>query len=156
MFRTNNRIWRKGLVCKSSSVASNQVIWQTRWYNKRILIKDYSVPWDFSWIENYKLSHRKYLFGRLCSLKGSYRPKNTSSFFTLSKLKWLTNCQNQLVCYRCSLLRWMFFIPCDNWKTWFFIKVCRYYWIFSTAILLLSLKKVFWIERSLYFTLSPQ
>ena len=26
-----------------------------RWYNKRILIKVYSVPWDFSWIENYKL-----------------------------------------------------------------------------------------------------
>ena len=26
-----------------------------RWYNKRILIKGYSVPRDFSWIENHKL-----------------------------------------------------------------------------------------------------
>ena len=51
MFRRNNRIWRKGLVCKSSIVAYIT----TRWYNKRILIKGYSVPGDFSWIENYKL-----------------------------------------------------------------------------------------------------
>ena len=49
-------IGRKSLVCKSSNVASNQVIWQTRWYNKRILKKGYSVPRDFSWIENYKLN----------------------------------------------------------------------------------------------------
>ena len=28
---------------------------QTRWYNKRMLTKGYSVPRDFSWIENYKL-----------------------------------------------------------------------------------------------------
>ena len=28
---------------------------QTRWYNKRILRKGYSVLRDFSWIENYKL-----------------------------------------------------------------------------------------------------
>ena len=38
-------------LCKASSVASNQ----TRWYNKRILRKSYSIPRDFSWIENYKL-----------------------------------------------------------------------------------------------------
>ena len=55
MFWRDNRIWRKGLICKSSSIASNQVIQQTRWYNKRILIKGYSVPSDFSRIENYKL-----------------------------------------------------------------------------------------------------
>ena len=57
MFPRNNRIWCKGLVCKSSSVASIQVIWQTRRHNKRILRKGYSVPQDFSWIENYKLYH---------------------------------------------------------------------------------------------------
>ena len=55
MFQRNNIIWRKGLVCKSSRVASNQVIQRNRWYNKRILIKGYSVPQDFSWIKNYKL-----------------------------------------------------------------------------------------------------
>ena len=25
-----------------------------------------------------------------------------------------------------NLLRWMFFIPCDNWKTLFFIEICHY------------------------------
>ena len=31
-----------------------------RWYNETILIKGYSVPWDFSWIENYKLIRRTF------------------------------------------------------------------------------------------------
>ena len=54
LFRRKNTIWRKGLVCKSYSAVSNLVIQQTRWYNKRILRKGYSVPQDFSWI--FKLS----------------------------------------------------------------------------------------------------
>ena len=33
------------------SIASNQA----RWYNKGILRKGYSVPREFSWIQNYKL-----------------------------------------------------------------------------------------------------
>ena len=45
----NNKIWRKGLICKSSTVTSNQVI------NSRILRKGYSGSRDFSWIKNYKL-----------------------------------------------------------------------------------------------------
>ena len=60
MFQRNNRVLRKDLVCKSPTVASNQVIHQTRWYNKRILRKDYSAPRDFSWIENYKLNRDLY------------------------------------------------------------------------------------------------
>ena len=32
----------------------------------------------------------------------------------------------QYICYCCNLLRWMFFILCDNWKTLLFIKVHRY------------------------------
>ena len=52
MFSRNNRIWRKGLVFKEYSVASNQ----TRWYNNRILRTVCSVPWDVSWIQNYKLN----------------------------------------------------------------------------------------------------
>ena len=58
MFRRKYRILRKGLIYKSSSVASNQMIYKTRWYNKRIFIKGYSVPREFSWIENYKLTRR--------------------------------------------------------------------------------------------------
>ena len=54
MFQWSNRIWCKGLVWKSSIVPSNQVIQWTRWYSKRILIKNYSVPREFSWTENYK------------------------------------------------------------------------------------------------------
>ena len=37
-----------------------------------------------------------------------------------------------------NLLRWMFFIPCHNWKTLFFIQICCYLWLMR------SLKEVFW------------
>ena len=47
MFWRNDKIRRKGLVWKLSSDASNQVIQQIRWYNKRILRRDYSVPQIF-------------------------------------------------------------------------------------------------------------
>ena len=49
----------------------------------------------------------------------------------------------QSVCYCYNLLRWMFFILCDNWTTLLFMKVCRYFEIFLSAMLLLSLKPVF-------------
>ena len=66
----------------------------------------------------------------------------------------------QCVCYRCNFLRWMFFIPCDSWKPLFLTKVCRYFEILSTTILLLSLKHVFWKKTVFYVfygrsTISP-
>ena len=60
----------------------------------------------------------------------------------------------QCVCYWYNLLRWMFFILCDNWKTLLFIKVYRYCGIFLYAMLLLSLKPVFW-KKSVFYALSP-
>ena len=44
----------------------------------------------------------------------------------------------------------MFFVPCDSWQTLFFPKVCRYYEIFTTAILLFSLKQLFWKKFVFY------
>ena len=52
-------IWFNGKASFASRPVSRLINWlgdTTRWYNKRILIKGYSVPLDFSWIENYKLS----------------------------------------------------------------------------------------------------
>ena len=82
-------------------------------------------------------------------------------FLSLSKSKRLTNLWKQqlqkiflqCVYYRCNLLWWMFFVPCDNWKTLFFLKVCRYCEIFSTAILSFSLKQVFW-KKSVFYAIS--
>ena len=49
----------------------------------------------------------------------------------------------QSVCYWYNLLRWMFFILCDNRKALFFIKVYLCSDIFLTIMLLLSLKNEF-------------
>ena len=54
--------------------------------------------------------------------------------------------------FRCNLLRLMFFVPFDNWKTLFFLKVCRYCVIFSTARLSFSLKQVFWKKSVFHVT----
>ena len=107
---------------------------------------------------------KQYLFGLIFSIKlkeDSYRPKYTSSFLICPNLNdsqtfKSSSCKNgflQCVCYRCNLLRWMFFVPCDNWKTLFFLKVCRYCEIFSTAILSFSLKQVFW-KKSVFYVIS--
>ena len=47
----------------------------------------------------------------------------------------------------------MFFTPCDNWKTLSSVNVCRSFEIFSTVILLLSLKQVFW-QKSVFYVIS--
>ena len=68
------------------------------------------------------------------------------------------SCKNpflQCLCYCYNLLRWMFFILCNNWKTLLFMKVCHYSEIFLSAMLLLSLKPVFW-KKSTFYALSPQ
>ena len=41
-----------------------------------------------------------------------------------------------------DLLRWMFFIPYGNWKTLFFLKVCRNFVIFLIAIFLFALNRI--------------
>ena len=90
-------------------------------------------------------SHKQYQFGFLFSIKvkeDSYRPNYILSFLICPNLNdsqtfKSSSCKIfflQCVCYRCNLLRWMFFVPCDNWKTLFFLKVCRYCETFSTAI----------------------
>ena len=56
----------------------------------------------------------------------------------------------QCVCYRCNLLRWMFFISCGSWKTLLLIKVCRQFATLLTAILLLFLKQVF-CKKSVFY-----
>ena len=58
------------------------------------------------------------------------------------------------VYYRGNLLWWTFFNPCDNLKTLFLLKVCLYFEIFSTIILLLSLKQVFWRKSVFYVILA--
>ena len=117
-------------------------------------------------------SHKRYLFRRLCSIKAkkTHPDQNTLQVLLLcsnqndSQSFKSSSCSVyvcvicihvflQCVCCRCNLLQWMFFIPCDYWKT-FFTKVCRYFEIFSTAILLLYLKQVFW--KKPYFTLFLQ
>ena len=60
MFRGYNRIWPGGLVCGSSSVASDGAVWLAGWYSEGDLIGGYSVPRGFSWIGDYKLELDKF------------------------------------------------------------------------------------------------
>ena len=53
-----------------------------------------------------------------------------------------------------NLRRWKFFIPCDNWKALLFIKVYRFSEVILTAMVMLSLKPVFW-KKTVLYALSP-
>ena len=48
------------------------------------------------------------------------------------------------------LLRWVLFIPCDNWKTLFLYKFLVTQQFGETAIILCSLKQVFWKKSAFY------
>ena len=107
-------------------------------------------------------SHKQHLFGLFFfsfKAKGdSYRPKYTSSVIICSNLNGLQtfkisswkNIFLQCSCYRCNLIRWMFFVPRDSWKALFFLKVYRYCEIFTTAVLSFSFKQVFWKMSVIY------
>ena len=72
--------------------------------------------------------------------------KDSQPFKSSSCEKLFVHC----ACYRCNLLRWIFFIPFDNWKSLLFVKVCSYFEILSAVILHLSLKQVFWKKSAFY------
>ena len=53
-----------------------------------------------------------------------------------------------------QLVSMIFFTPCDNWETLFFIKVFRYSEVFFESLCCCSLRKKFW--KKSVFTLSTQ
>ena len=89
MFWRNSSFWQIGLVCKASSVVSHQ----TRWHNKRILIKDYSVSRDFPWIENHKLNLQLI----------------TCTYFAIVLLFYLAGCSLHLVLLKNTLSHFSFY-----------------------------------------------
>ena len=109
-------------------------------------------------------SHKQYLFGLLFSIKvkeDSYRPKYTSSFLicpnrndsqTFKSSSYKKNFLQYYFIDANCFYKWVF-APCDNWKMLFFLIFCPYCEIFSTAILLLSLKQVFW-KKSIFYSIS--
>ena len=68
-----------GFVVKAS-FASRPLSRLIRWYNKRILRKGYSIPQDFSWIENYKLYGWYFFFVTLLFCQFTVSHTNTSIF----------------------------------------------------------------------------
>ena len=75
-----------------------------------------------------KLYHKFFL---LCLKKSLSQTFESSSCKTLPP-----KCQ----CFWCSLLLWIFFIPCYNCKAIFFIQIFCYPEVFITVVLLGSLK----------------
>ena len=92
MFRRNNMIWRKGIVCKASSVASPQ----TRWYIKRMLTKDCSAPRGFSWIQNYKLIWLA-IVTWYCYFTTRGILEKTWNYGSVSTNNWSSQCSSQWI-----------------------------------------------------------
>ena len=109
-------------------------------------------------------SHKQYLCGLLFyrNVKRTHAGQTILYFFVLSPKRndWQTfkcNRSNkpflQCVCYWYDLLRWMFFILCDNWKKLLFKKFSVTLRTFPTTMLLVSLKEVFQ-KRSIIYVIS--
>ena len=76
--------------------------------------------------------------------------RNVSQTFESSSCE---NLSPKCVCYWYSLLRSIFFVPCDNWKTLFFIQIHCYPEVFCNhhVALLRFLKQVFWKKSVFHF-----
>ena len=100
-------------------------------------------------------SYKEYLYGVLFSrtVKKTHTDQSIlATFFVLllkrsdSQTFKYSSSKNpflQCVCYCYNLLRLMFFILCDNWKTLFSIKLSVTLKAFPSTMLLRSLKEVF-------------
>ena len=85
-------IWRKGIVCKASSIASPQA----RWYIERMLTKYYSAPRGFSWIENYKLIWLA-LVTWCCYFTTQGILEKTWNYGSVSPNNWFSQCSSQWI-----------------------------------------------------------
>ena len=122
-------------------------------------VKHWQIQLNISMQQIKFTSHKQYLFGRL----SSGNPKKThtdqsilqASFFNLKRNDSQTakKLLSSLHTIDTNLLRWMLFIPFDNWNSILFVKVCRHFEILSTPILQLSLKQVFW-KKSVFYVIS--
>ena len=72
--------------------------------------------------------------------------KHSQAFKNRSFKKCFLHC----VCFLASM---NLFISRDDWKKLLFIKVYRYYSVFSSAMLLLSLKYILW-KKSVFYVIS--
>ena len=108
----------------------------------------------YKWITKFS-SHKHYLFGLLFSRNAKKTHINQSILLTfllclkrnVSLALKSSSCNKafpKCVYHGYNLLRWMFFIPCDNWKTFFLYKLIVAQKFGVTGMLLRSLKQVFW------------
>ena len=87
-------------------------------------------------------SHKEYLFGLLFS----------------ENVKKIDDDQKSVqeeTTHKPSKVYYLRFIPCDNWKTLFFMKVIKFYRTFFNYYVLAFFEKVIWKKYAFYF-LSPQ
>ena len=111
-------------------------------------------------------SDKHYLFGLLFSRNAKKTHTDQSILPTfilcLKRNVWQTlkgsSCKEvfpKCVYHGYNLIRWIFFIPCGNWKTFFFIQLNDIHRFGVTAMLLGSLKQVFW-KKSIDSTVTLQ
>ena len=119
----------------------------TRWYNKKIFIKDYSVPGDFSWIENYKLTCLFVIFEPLSYCfeekigfdeKASFTSRPLSRLISwynklcdITKEFWEKAIQFHGTFHGLKITNWCKKIPCymrDSTCRWFIVKKAKIFW----------------------------
>ena len=108
--------------------------------------------WTNVYIRKTKLSsYEQYLFGLSFSSNAKKAHIDQITLQLLPRLKKASHKASKAeklfcksLCYWYSLLRLMFFIPCDNWKNIFYTNLSLPRGFLVTARLLFSLKQVFW------------
>ena len=112
-------------------------------------------------------SHKHCLFGLLFSRNAKKTHTDQSILLTfllclkrnVSQTLKSSSCKKvftKCVYHGYNLLRWMFFVPCDNWKTFFFIQTYRYPEVWCNRHVATLFETSIWKEVRILYSLFPQ
>ena len=74
------------------------------------------------------------IIGKKPQNKTKQNKKTTTGTTTTTTTKWLKELRNHIGRNHINLLRWIFFVLRDNWKTLSFLKLCRYWDFFNRYV----------------------
>ena len=106
-------------------------------------------------------SHEHYIFGLLCSRNAKKTHTDQSILLTfilcrkrnVSQTLKSSSCKKvfpKCVYHGHNLLRWIFFIPSDNWKTFFFIQTYDYPEVWFNRYVAALIETIFWKKFAFY------
>ena len=137
MFKKATKPYRKIIFVSPQKIGENSTNFLNCYFSNKILILIHQTKYLHVGNQIY-FTRAVFTWSYLLykSKEDSYRPKYTLIFLLCpnrndSRTFKTSSCKKNVSPDATCFVRQMFFVPCDNWKTLYFLNVCRYFEIFQ-------------------------